>query len=162
MDSGKEQRRQKQLYAKYDVKLQYNVLTTVEIQVLWNFYTARQGTFEAFYFYTLEVADWDNLYVGVGDGTSVTFDLPGKSTSSVTVYVDGYTVATYTKLVGGGAESSDRITFVTAPSAGQIITCDLTGYLRIRCRFKEDYFSRNNFEYVLYKSGIELKGLTTV
>lgn len=186
-DSGKEQRRQKNLYPKYDVSLTYSVLTMAQMQTLWNFYQARKGTFEPFYFYSLESTTWSGCYLGIGDGTTTTFDIPGKSTSNVQIYVsgvalratavssilledesqliteDGSTIIRegpedYTLLVGGGAASADRVTFLTAPVANALITCDFTGYLRVRCRFAEE-LSRSAFTAALYRTGIKLKGL---
>jgi hypothetical protein len=188
-DSGKEQRRQKNLYPKYDVTLTYPVLTEANMQILWNFYMARKGTYEAFYFYSLEIAAWTGCYIGIGDGTTVTFDLPGKSTSLVDMYSNGVkmlagitdlimeggdTIITedddtlitdgtgqYTLLTGGGDCSADRVTFTTAPAANALITCDFTGYLRIRCRFAEE-LSRSSFTAALYQTGIKLKGLANI
>jgi hypothetical protein len=163
-DSGKEQRRQKNLYPKYDVTLTYSVLTMAQMQTLWNFYQARKGTFEPFYFYSLESTTWSGCYLGIGDGTTTTFDIPGKSTSNVQIYVSGVALRAteeYTLLTGGGAGSSDRVNFLTAPAANALITCDFTGYLRIRCRFQEE-LSRSAFTAALYRTGIKLKGLSHI
>lgn len=189
-DSGKEQRRQKNLYQKYDVTLTYTVLSLANMQILWNFYQARKGTFEPFYFYSLESTTWSGCYLGIGDGTTTTFDIPGKSTSNVQIYVSGVALRAtgvsgilledesglitedddtiiregpdeYTLYVGGGAASSDRVTFATAPAANDLLTCDFTGYLRIRCRFQEE-LSRSAFTAALYRTGIKLKGLANV
>ena len=163
-DSGKEQRRQKQTYAKYDVSLTYNQVSASDFQTLWNFYVARKGSYEAFYFYTLATSDWDGLFIGTGNAATVTFDLPGKSTSAVTIYADGaaMTAADYTLVTGGGTESSDRVTFDTAPALNTILTCDFTGYMRIRCRFEEDKLSQSAFAMAFYKGSIKLKGLAAV
>lgn len=188
-DSGKEQRRQKNLYPKYDVSLTYTVLSLTNMQILWNFYQARKGTYEPFYFYSLESTTWNGCFVGIGDGTTTTFDLPGKSTSSVVIYVSGVALRStssqilmedespistedgnniilegpeeYTLYVGGGAASADRVNILTAPAANALITCDFTGYLRIRCRFQEE-LSRSAFTAALYQTGIKLKGIANV
>jgi hypothetical protein len=162
-DSGKEQRRQKNLYAKYDVSLTYPPLSLANIQILWNFYQARRGTFEAFYFYTLEEAQWNNCFVGVGDGVTTTFDIPGKSTASLVIYSGGSIVAEalYSVGTGAGDVSSDNIVFVTAPGANSLITSDFYGYMRIRCRFAEE-LSRQNFTAVLYRTGVKLKGIANI
>jgi hypothetical protein len=136
----------------------------------------------------LESTLWEGCYIGIGDGTTVTFDIPGKTTSGVTIYKDGVALRAeglsdillenddvlttdgtsesiimegpedYTLYSGGGAASSDRVTFTTAPAANVLITCDFTGYLRIRCRFKEE-LSRSAFTAALYQTGIKLKGI---
>lgn len=163
-DSAVEQRRQKQTYAKYDVDLNYDILTEVEFQTLWNFYVARKGALETFYFYTFTATDWIGLYCRTGDGTTVTFDIPGKSTSAHVIYNNGLVVSSldYTILYGGGTEGSDRVTFTAAPVKNAIITCDFTGFMRIRCRFEEDKMTKTGFEVALYKTGLKLKGLAAL
>lgn len=159
-DSGKEQRRKKQLYAKYDVSLTYNVMTAANMALLWAFYQARNGSYEAFYFYTLESEAWTGLFVGIGDAATVTFDIPGKTTSAQVIYINGVVQTTgHTHVTGGGTESSDRITFDSAPALNAIITCDFTGYMRIRCRFDEDKMTKSRFAGALYRTGLKLKGL---
>jgi len=166
-DGGQEQRRQKLSFPKFDVTAKYSHLTASEFQTLWDFYMARKGAYEAFYIYDLALLDslsfsQSGLYAGTGDGATEVFDIPGRSTSAVTVYVDGVskTLTTdYVLLTGGGASSADRIDFVAPPDAGEIITVDFTGYLRIRARFKADLLSRSMFKYLLFSTGIELKGL---
>jgi len=162
-DSGKEQRRQKNLYPKYDVSLTYPVLTAANMQILWSFYQSKKGTYEPFYFYSLESTTWEGCYIGIGDGVTTTFDIPGRSTSNVIIYQDGVELRSeeYTLYIGGGAASADRVTFATAPAENDLLTCDFTGYLRIRCRFQEE-LSRSAFTAALYKTGIKLKGLANV
>jgi len=162
-DSGKEQRRQKNLYPKYDVTLTYSVLTMAQMQTLWNFYQARRGTYDDFYFYSLESTAWTACYIGIGDGTTTTFDIPGKSTTGVTIYNNGVAVAAedLTLLTGGGTVSADRVQFDTAPAANDLLTCNFTGYLRIHCRFQEE-LSRSSFTAALFQTGIKLKGLANI
>lgn len=45
------------------------------------------------------------------------------------------------------------------PVAGAVISCDLFGQQRIRCRFAEDNLSRELFMARIYRTGIKLKGL---
>lgn len=165
--TGKEQRRQKSLFPMYDVTVRYNVITAANAKTLWEFYMARKGAYEAFYIYDLALLasvsfNHDDQYVGTGDGATEIFDIPGRSTSSQTIYVDGIeqTVTTdYVILTGGGESNSDRVDFVTAPSTGSIITADFTGFLRMRVRFMYDKLSRELFTTNLFRYGIELKGL---
>jgi len=166
-ESGGEQRRQKWLYAKYDVQIAFPLLEMSDIQTLWDFYMARKGAYEAFWFFDprpglgMTVAH-DGLYVGTGDGATEVFDLPGKSTSSQTIYVDGVeqTVTTdYVILTGGGDGSADRVDFVGIPNAGEIITCDFTGELRMRVRFAADGLNLELFTLMLQTVGIQLIGL---
>lgn len=164
--SGKEERRQRRLFPAFNVTVQYGALTQSNAQTVYDFYMARKGAYEAFYIYDLAILELDSwshdaLYIGTGDGTTTTFDIPGRSTSAHAIYVSGAETdsADYTILTGGGSSNSDRITFDTAPTSGSIITCDFTGALRIRARFAEDKLSRELFLYKLYRYGVQLKGL---
>jgi len=162
-DSGGEQRRQKSLYPRFNVQLKYRALSAADAQTMWDFYMARKGAFESFYFFDPApdigiTTTYKGLYVGTGDGTTDIFDLPGKSTSSQTVYVDGV-AGSYSILTGGGDGGADRVDFVAAPATGESISCDFTGKLRINCRFAQDRLSKELFMTVLYNFGIELKGL---
>jgi hypothetical protein len=161
-DGTNEQRRQKQLFPKYDMNIVYNTLTTAEFELIWDFYRARRGAYDAFYVYLRDVDDFDGLGVGVGDGAEDTFDLPGKSTSSQKIYLNGVeqTVTThYSISAGTGNEAADQVVFVTAPGANVLITCDFAGYFRNRCRFAEDKLTRTQFVLAAYSTGIQLKGL---
>ena len=161
-DSGKEQRRSKQVQDLYDVVLTYDKLSLADFDTLWNFYQSCKGKYQTFYYYDQEEnrRTWTEVYCGLGDGSTTIFDLPGKNTSGQSVFFNGALQGSgYTILTGGGAESSDRIEFTSAPLAGIIITASFTGDLRIKCRFKEDKLTRRNFIYRLYTTGIELYGL---
>ena len=159
-DNGAEQRKAKQSYAQFDMTLTYDVLIPSEFQTIWNFYNARKGSFEAFYCKLWESADYKNIYIATADGSYTTFDIPGYSTSARTLYVNGVSQGSgFNYLTGGGVEGSDRIQFSPAPLQGTILTIDFTGYLRNRCRFKDDQLSREMFSAMLFKTGLSLKGL---
>jgi len=163
-DSGKEQSRQKNLYPKYDVTLTYKVLSSADMQILWNFYQARRGSYESFYFYSLESVQWNGVFIGIGDGSTTIFDIPGKSTNSNVIYASGLVVpaSDYTITAGAGDCSSDQITFDTAPTLNTLITTNFVGYLRIRCKFKNDKMTRSGFTGSLYTTGLELKGVANI
>lgn len=166
MDSGAEERTAKWAFPKYDVTVKYEALSAVDAQILWNFFLARKGSAEAFYIYDLSLLasvskSHEDQYVGTGDGSTTTFDIPGRSTSSHDIYIDGVeeSDSNYSILTGGGVSSSDRVQFTSAPSSGEIITADFAGYLRIRARFAQDVMSSEMFMTVLFNMGLELKGL---
>jgi len=166
-DSGAEQRRQKSLYPRFNVRFRLNGYSATDAQTVWDFYMARKGMFESFYFFdpALDggiVTSYDDLFIGTGDGSTEVWDIPGKSTSSQVIYLDGATqtlTTDYVILTGGGDGSADRVDFVTAPTTGKAITCDFTGRLRINCRFAQDKLSKELFIRFLFRFGIELKGL---
>lgn len=164
-DAMTEQRKQKAVFAKYDVAIKYpEGITPSEAQALWTFYMARKGAYGSFYVYDLVSFAHVGLFVGWGTGAALTFDLPGKTTSAQVIKIDGITktlTTDYSIVVGGGGESSDRVTFVAAPALGALITCDITGYLRMRVRFKEDQLPRNTFLLTIYRGGsVELTGIS--
>lgn len=154
------QRRGRWLYAKYNVTVQYTRLDATGAKIIWAFYMARKGALGAFYIFDLYVYDHVGLYLATGDAATTIFDLPGKSTSARTLYVNGAETATgFSYLSGGGDGSADRVEFTTAPALGAIITLDFTGYLRIKCRFENDKLDRVNFLRSLMRYGVELTGL---
>jgi hypothetical protein len=165
-DGGGEQRRKKLLFPKYNVTVEYNPLSIADAKTVWEFYMARKGASEAFYIYDfslLPATSFNHVgeYCGIGDGSATIFDIPGKSTSSQTIYMDGVDeTSNVTILTGGGESNSDRAQFdVAAPASGNIITADFTGFLRMRVRFAEDKMTREAFNYKLFQYGLKLKGL---
>ncbi|MDO9593102.1 MAG: DUF2460 domain-containing protein [Erysipelotrichaceae bacterium] len=162
LDSGKEQRRQKWSFPKYDISLNYDTINPQSnMQILWDFYMARKGSAEAFYFYFRRSGLCKSQYVAYGDGILTTFDLPGKSTSSQVIRIDGSAQGGgYSILTGGGDANSDRVQFVAAPLLGQLIICDFTGFFRNRCRFEEDRMTEERFYLTCYKTSLKLKGLS--
>lgn len=166
-DGGGEARRQKLLYPRYNVVVDYDMISKIEAQNLWDFYMARKGSYEAFYIYDLTLLiphsfSHTEQYCGTGDGTTTIFDIPGRSTSSQIIYRDNVNeTANTTILYGGGESNSDRVRFdIFAPETGLIITANFVGYLRMKVRFAEDNLSRENFVTNLYSYNIQLKGLS--
>jgi hypothetical protein len=165
-DGGGEQRRSKQLYPKYNVTLSYDRIEIADTRTIWEFYLLCNGAHESFYIYDFTVLlghkfNHKKQYCGTADGIDTIFDIPGRTTTSHTIYSDGVDVTSSTSiLVGGGNSDSDRVQFDVAPSAGKIITADFTGYLRIRARFAEDKLPRETFIEQIYSYGIKLKGLS--
>lgn len=70
------------------------------------------------------------------------YDLHSKTTTNLTVYDNG-AVVTPSFVSGGGEASVDRILFTDPPTVGNLITSDMTGYLRIKGRYGEDRFSES-------------------
>jgi len=162
-DLGEERRKRKWLYPKRLITLQYNNITKANGRTLFNFYIARSGAYDAFTFFKYELETYTGEYVGTGDGSTVVFNLPAKTSATYTLYVDdveqtaGGTDWTFGAL--GGADGCDKATFEAAPASGTRITYDFTGYLKIRCRFKEDNMSFETFMNTYRTVGIKLQGL---
>jgi len=162
-ESGQELAHQQWRFPKRSVNLKYDVLTASEIQTLWNFYVARRGALVPFWFFDEYSKDASgnpmahtDEFVGRGDGATTVFDLPGKTTSARTMYLDGTSEAGVTYQSGTGDGGADQVTFNSAPADGKLITVDFTGYLRLKMRFAEDKLSKENFSVRLYKTGVSL------
>jgi hypothetical protein len=164
---GKEKRRKKWLYPRRNLTFRYRLLQKADGETLWEFYIARGGTYEAFSCFVPEPKQtyrtYTGEYVGTGDGSTTIFNLPAKTSSSYTVYVDGNSQTgggvDYTFSAGGGPDGEDKITFTAAPNDGVRITYDFTGVLKVRSRFAEDMQGFDFFFDRLVTTGIKLKGL---
>jgi len=94
-ESGKEQRRQVWSFPKRSVKLEFKPLQQTEIDTLWNFFQARKGSLEPFWFFRPtkdKNGDWHSYtgeYVGRGDGATTIFELPSKDTQGVELITNG-------------------------------------------------------------------------
>ena len=161
-DLGAEQRKQKWLYPRRNLKLTYAYLTFTEVSTLWDFYLARKGSYEAFNFFFPFSETYVGEYVGTGDGSTVIFNLPAKTSTHYKVYIDSVaqTESTnYTFGSGAGADGEDKVKFTAAPTDGARITYDFTGYLKVRCRFEDDKMDMETFYARLTGTGLKLKGL---
>jgi hypothetical protein len=131
-DGPKEQRRQAWVYPKYNSTLQYHTLTAADMQILWAFYMARRGALYEFWFFDPApsiglVTSHVDQYVVVGDGLTEIFDLPGKDTSSRTIYIDGdEQTSGFSYLTGTGDGGADQISF-----AGSDVRIDRDGNTRV-------------------------------
>ncbi len=166
-ESGLEQRRQRRQFPAYDVSVTFNnVFNPTDMQNQWDFFMARKGSAESFWFYdmypgilitTVHYAQ----FIGVGDGIVEIFDIPGKNTSAVTIYGNGVEVDSgdYTLLSGGGDGDSDRVEFDDPVVSGTVVSCDFTGSLRAHVRFDSDAFNRELFAYNVSRFSLNLKGI---
>jgi len=165
-DLGEEQRKQKWLYPKRHPRIVYQGITKANAATLWQFYLDRKGSYEAFSFFvgssTYAANTYEGEYVGTGDGSTTVFNLPAKNSSDYTVYVNGVEKSgggvDYTFGEGTGTDGADKITFVAAPAAGDRITYDFTGTLKIRCTFAEDNLDFDSFYDRVANMGLQLKG----
>jgi len=166
-ESGEENRKQKWLYPKRKITLTYKNISRANMQTLWQFYVARAGSFEAFNFFLPDpnygTESYVKEYVGTGDGSTVTFNLPSKNAiAGRIIYVDNTAMgegAFYTFTDSGGADGADKAVFTTAPDIGSRVSFSFTGRLKVHCRFAEDYFSMSRMHSSIISTGITLKGL---
>jgi len=89
-----------------------------------------------------------------------TYDLHGKTTSSLTVYINGVAKTgggtDYTFITGGGEASVDRIRFTNVLTSGDLITSDFEGYLRIKGRFKENSLAETMETYNFFSMKVDI------
>ena len=168
-DAGGEQRRSRRDFPVFDVIVSYRGITSAEANTLYTFFLERKGRYEAFVIYDLALLEnisqtHTKLYVGTGDGSTDIFDIPGRSTSSRTLYVnDSVQGSGFSYLTGGGDGNSDRVDFTSPPAAGNVITITFTGFLRCRVRFESDNLDKALFMKNLYAyNGIKLAGVEAI
>jgi len=154
-ESGIEQRRAKWGHVRRHVHISPRYLYGVNGDTLWDFYHARRGSYEAFSWFVPFSDAYIKELVGIGDGSTVTFNIPGKLTSARTMYEDGEENASISYSTGG-TDGVDRVTFSVAPAAGAIIEISFTGYLRIWCRFANDKLNRPFFDTTVRDWGLDL------
>lgn len=161
-DSGDEQRRSKWQFPKYNFNLTFDNLSLSDVRTLWEFYQTCKGAYDTVYYFLPWTDAYMGLYMGTGTGAVGTYDFPGKSTSGHRVYLDGVLQVqgvNYWVLTGGGQGNADRAIFQAYVPAGVVVTADMAGFLRVKCRFKNDKLSKRLFEVLLFTVGIEMKGL---
>ena len=158
-DQMREQRKRKSLYPRRNINVSYTHLTLANARTLWQFYQARDGRFETFFFV---LPYWDTYvgeYIGTGDGSTVFYDLPSENISNETVYIAGAETSSYAITAGIGADSNDRIRFDSAPADGDRLTIDFTGNLVVVVRFEEDVLTFQRMWDKFTTIGINLHGL---
>ncbi len=161
-DLGVETRKQKWLYPKRNFNLQFRALPAADAKTLWEFYIARKGTYEAFSYFLPWSNSYSGEYIATGDGTTTAFNVPGKTISAYTFYQGATTLTEttdYTISATGGSDGEAQLNLVVAATAGERITCDFTGYLKVRSRFKDDHYSFDTFYNTIVNSGLGLVGL---
>lgn len=164
-DDGNEQRRAKWAVPRYNVSLTYNALPASHSLTLWEFYKARKGAWESFYFFAGEAeADsrsYQKEYICVSNGSDTVLDLPCRLSTVTALYKNSSVMSTadYTVNTTAGANGEDTLSLASAPASGDVLTCDFDGYLKIKCRFEDDRMSRTLFDRSLYRTGLQLKGL---
>ncbi len=167
-EGGIEVRKQKNLFPRRNFTLNYSNISVEDAQVLWNFYNARKGRFEAFNFFMHYRNDrpvsYLREYVGVGDGVSIEFNLPSIEATDYTLYLNNVELSEGSSLdwlfgEGDGDDGADLATFAVAPTLGYYITYDFTGRLKVHGRFADDITSFDIFFAVLASGNLKIQGL---
>lgn len=162
-DAGSSYSRAGRQYPLYSFNFRAPMLDWSQYANLWDFFVARKGSSGVFTFFDWNGWDsspvgirWPKLYVGVGDGSTTTWDLPMKSSSSGTAYVAGSSAAGSLS-AGTGTDGRDRFTFSSAPALGSVIEWQATGRAGFQCRFGIDKISFKNFARTLVTTGLPIE-----
>lgn len=148
--SGYEVRVSRRALPMWDFKLSYEYLNgqrvagVSELEQLVGLFLRHRGSWDSFLFTDFSDNNVTDQLIGVGDGTTKTFQLtrvwgshaePCTNINTVTnIKVAG---AVKTLTTHYSVSSTGIITFITAPSAGQKVTW--TGSYYYRARFSDDY-----------------------
>lgn len=138
---GQRKAKRKWLFPKRKIELTYRLLTKANARTLWLFFNDRNGQYESFNFFHHQTNTYEGELIGIGDGTTTSFNIPGKTISAYDIYIDGVEkteVTHYSITADAGTDGADKLDFVSAPEAGAYISTDFTGYLKVHCRFGSD------------------------
>lgn len=151
-------------YPRYKWDLTFNFLRSAaaytEYQQLFGFYNARNGSYDSFLYADAVDNSVTLQTIGIGDGTTRTFQLvrtfgsfiePVLAPNSVaTVYVDGVDKSGLWTVANWGTSTPGLLTFSpgNAPANGKVITATFTYYFP--CRFNDDQVAFTNFMSGLY------------
>jgi hypothetical protein len=162
-ESGAAVSKQKWLFPKRTLPLKYKSITTAKARTLWQFFISRKGKHLPFNVFLPWASEYLGEYIGTTNGTTTIYNLPSKTASGLTVYRAGAALTgggvDYTFTATGGEDGADKLTLTAAGAAGQYLTCDFTGLLKVRCKFAEDIMSFETFYNRLVTSTLTLKGL---
>ena len=164
--SGYEVRLSRRALPMWDFKLSYEYLNgqrvagVSELEQLVGLFLRHRGSWDSFLFTDFSDNNVTNQLIGVGDGTTKTFQLTrvwGSHAEPCTninqignVKINNVVVTNYT------VSSMGLVTFITAPSAGQSVTW--TGSYYYRARFNDDYIDAD----ALWKDAWECKKIDLV
>jgi len=153
-EHGLEQRRSKWLRPRRRFGIRFNALPKQDFDAIWDFFIARRGSYEPFYFRNLHDDPVEDEVVGTGDGTTTTFSFANRYVVPETdrVYLDGVLQvrdADYTIDTDAG-----RITFATAPAQGVTITASYEFYRKVR--FDIDNLQREQFAFLLFRAELPM------
>lgn len=154
-ESGKEQRRKKWSQPKrtFTVSLR-GKSKTIEKQIS-DFYIARSGAFDTFYFQNPNENPITGESFGTGNGTTTQFSLAHtllpSGDISITKAGDAQTETTHYTL----NRATGVVTFLSAPASGDALIAQSYNFCR-KVRFAEKPFENELFNFELYNNEITL------
>jgi len=161
--NGKIYTRRARAFNLFAVALRYQAQPIANFNSLLDFFESmkgRDGQFTFFDFVGWSSSPvgryWSKLYVGTHDGSTTTWDLPIKSSSSRTLYVNGVAKTSgvdYTFSAGTGIDGRDRVTGLSGTN-GHIIELTATGRRAINASLGEDKLVLVNEDPGLASTGL--------
>lgn len=158
---GQEQYRQLWLYPRRTIQLTYPKLSLSGANTLYEHHVSMRGRALPFNFFFPTPAAYKDEYVGTCDGSTLVYNMPCKNGEGIDIYVGSSKLTAdtnYTIAAGAGADGADRLTLTAPGAAGEHITCDFTGRLKVRCHYESDALDWETFYQRLTTMGITLKG----
>jgi hypothetical protein len=156
------QRRSKRTAPLYEFTFVYSMITAANMKLLWDFYEARLGPWEAFELFDAELFTHSNVLCGTGDGVEDTFDLVGKECSNRSVTVNGVGKTEgvhYNYSAGMGTNGQDQIVFTPGniPATGHAVVAEWRGRrYYTNCIFADDGLDRESFTALLFTTGVRI------
>jgi len=151
-EDGKEQRRQKWSQPKRGYSISLRGRTNTIMQQVWDFYNARNGAYETFYFENPNENPVTAEAVGTGTGSETNFQLDHYPLPSgaITITVGGISKTETTDYTL--TRSTGAIVFGSGQTGAVVATYD---FCRI-VRFVEDKLTRELFNYRVYNADLKL------
>ncbi|MDG3442475.1 DUF2460 domain-containing protein [Nitrospirillum amazonense] len=154
--TGHEVRIAQQARPRYQFTLVYEFLRDTaaanELATLLGFYNQRKGAFGTFVFVDPDDNTAGGQAIGVGDGSSRTWNAVRTAGGSVEVvgYITGMTGVYVDGAPAAYSYAGNSVTLNSAPANGAVVTADFTyGYV---CRFKDDQLELSKFAAQLWEA----------
>jgi uncharacterized membrane protein YbaN (DUF454 family) len=134
------QRYRKALYTRHQFDLGYDFAGEDDAIALENHILAVQGMANDFgWFFWLTDFPWWWVNMGRSDGATVTWTIPGRSTSSQQFFYGLNVPLTVVSIVAGaGADGRDLVTFDSSPPKGARVWANFVGSRFFRVAFEQD------------------------
>lgn len=170
-ESGVLTRKQKRTYPRRNFNINYKTLsdpTPANLLTIYQFFIARAGMLEDFIIFDRHT-DYSYIkeYIGTGDGSTVTWNLPSLNATSYALYIDNVEqdedsssgAGGYTFTAEGGDDGEDSLETLVPASEGARLTWSFTGQLKVRAIFGADEMSWEEFFVTITRLGIPIRGL---
>jgi len=153
-EDGKEQRRKKWSQPKRGYSISLKGKTREVMSQVWDFYNARNGIYDTFYFTNPNENPITGEIVGVGNGSNVNYNLQNYPLPSGAIAISVGGVAKVETTNYTLSRATGAVTFVQTPASGDQILATYS-FCRV-VRFAENKLTRELFNYRLYNSDLTL------